>query len=275
MITISKEDLERIIPVTASSHVGVYESIMPILDDTSAYVCENVLGEAAMVALDAEPDGELLQLAKRYIAHLAVLSVLRQLDVVLTPTGFGVVSNDNVSPASKQRVDALESSLRTAKEKARWKLLRYLCQVEGWGEQPIAYGLIDNLYDGHCFFFDGGHPQRTYLDWEAAQQAITEADDYLRVHISDELMNDMLAAYRTYSDRFRSYLPAIRLVRRVTGLWIGSSPEHAAIPFRRLIRTIESDEDIYALYFNSTAYEVNHHEVFQNTKDSTAFVFGG
>lgn len=272
-MTISKEELERFVPVTASSHDAVYESVLPSIGTTAAYVCENILGEVGTAA--AGSDATLTECAKRYIALLAVLSVLRQLDLVLTSTGFGVVSNDNLTPASKQRVDALEGALRTDKEKARWTLLRYLCRVDGWGKQPVAYGLIDSLYDGYCFFFDSGHPQRTYIDWEAAQQAITEADEYLRVHIGDGLMNDMITAFRTNSDRYSAYQPAIRLIRQITDMWVGGRREHTDIPFRRLIRTVESDRELYSLYFNSTAYEVNHHETFQNTKDSTAFFFAG
>ena len=50
--------------------------------------------------------------ARRCVAIRAMLRVFRQLDIVLTPTGFGVVSTDNVKPASRERVAALRDELQ-------------------------------------------------------------------------------------------------------------------------------------------------------------------
>lgn len=274
-IIISKGELEQFVPVMASSHDRVYEAIMPVLDDIAELVSENILGPVGDKVLNNEPDGRLMQAVKTYASHLAVLAVFRQLDLVLTPTGFGVVSNDNVSPASKQRVDALEGALRTGREKAYWRLVNQLRTVGGWGGQPLAAGIVEYLYDGVCFFFSGGHRQRTYVDWEAARQPVMEADDFLRVRIGNELMDDMVAGYRTNSERYLAYHPAVSLVRKITGLWISGGRDSIGIPLRRLIQVIEKDSSLYSLYFTSSAYEFNHHETFQNTQDSTAFVFNG
>ena len=274
-IIISKEELEQFIPVMASSHDVVFDAVRPTIDDIAETVCENLLGPVGVAALDSESEGCLMRAVKKYVSHQAVLAVLRQLDLVLTPTGFGVVSNDNVSPASKQRVDALEGALRTGREKAYWRLVDLLRTVNDWGNQPLAVGIVEYLYDGVCFFFGDGHLQRTYIDWEAARQAVMEADEYLRVRIGNELMDDMIAGYRTNSERYQACLPAVSLVRKITGLWISRGRDSIDFPLRRLIQVIEKDRSLYSLYFTSSAYEFNHHETFQNTKDSAAFVFNG
>lgn len=109
MITIYKEDFERALPVGVSAHDEVFESVMPAIDSTLDRYCSNMLGEAGIkLVTETDDDSALKFYFKKLVCIDAFLSVLRQLDLVLTPTGFGIVSNDNVSPASKQRVDALE-----------------------------------------------------------------------------------------------------------------------------------------------------------------------
>lgn len=53
------------------------------------------------------------QMVKDYICLLAFYNELPQMDLILTPTGFGIVSNNTLAPASKERVENLkENTLR-------------------------------------------------------------------------------------------------------------------------------------------------------------------
>ena len=108
-ITITKSDFEQALPVGAAANDSVYESVKPVLGRQLAFSNAVLLGVAGMAYLEEKgEDSPLLRWYKQLVCLSAFLSVLRQLDLVLTPTGFGVVSNDNLAPASKQRVDALE-----------------------------------------------------------------------------------------------------------------------------------------------------------------------
>ena len=120
MIAIEKQDFEWSLPVGMSAHDEVYDSVKPAIDTALDNYCITLLGDVGIQQVMAAEEGTAL---KRYFKMMVCidgfLSVLRQLDLVLTPTGFGIVSNDTVSPASKQRVDALEAQLRTALCRAR------------------------------------------------------------------------------------------------------------------------------------------------------------
>lgn len=50
--------------------------------------------------------------AVRIVALKAFADAIPSLDIVVTPTGFGVVSTDAIAPASKERIDRLVNSLR-------------------------------------------------------------------------------------------------------------------------------------------------------------------
>lgn len=273
-IIITKEELEQLVPVTASSHDRVYEAVMPTLDSISERVCMDILGPAGEAALNDEPNGKLMSAVKRFIAHMAVLDVFRQLDIVLTPTGFGVVSNDTVSPASKQRVDALEASLQTSRCRAEWALIDRLRHVENWGRQQQAQ-IITCIYDGTTFF---SRPDlhRTEKQWEDFQTGeFWNVDEFVRQQIGSPLVDDILVAYRTDAERYQDYYEAVCIIRRIFELWLSGGRDAVAVALRRLIEVIEADRETFALYFSSSAFELHHHETFQNTKDSTAFVFNG
>ena len=143
---ITKTEFENIVSVATSSHVEVYEKVepqfVPTLDECKA----GVLGDVGTSAIEGEGNEKLKNAVKKWVALQAFLSVFRQLDLVLTPTGFGVVSTQQMAPASKQRVDALIGHLRDSILIARGQLLAELCHVSGWGTTTQALENIDNLF---------------------------------------------------------------------------------------------------------------------------------
>lgn len=119
-ITITKSDFEQALPAGAAANDSVYESVKPSIERQLSFSKDVLLGVAGMQRMEDLGEGSsLVNWFKQLVCLSAFLSMLRQLDLVLTPTGFGVVSNDNLAPASKQRVDALEGQLRTQ----YWKTL--------------------------------------------------------------------------------------------------------------------------------------------------------
>ena len=115
MTQISQSDFQLVLPVGVSAHDEVYESVAPAIDTAINNYSTMLLGDAGMRLIEsADGSTPVEQYFKQLVSINAFLSVFRQLDLVLTPTGFGIVSNETLSPASKQRVDALEGQLRTA-----------------------------------------------------------------------------------------------------------------------------------------------------------------
>ena len=62
----------------------------------------------------------------KLIATEAFMQAIPNLDLVLTPNGFGIVSNSNVAPASKDRVERLINSLEALRDNA---IEQYLNEV--------------------------------------------------------------------------------------------------------------------------------------------------
>lgn len=147
MIAILKEDFERSLPVGASAHDEVFEAVYPAIEAALNNYYDMLLGEPGAQRVESTDESEPLKYYfKMLVCVDAFLSVLRQLDLVLTSTGFGIVSNDTISPASKQRVDALEGQLRTALCRARAMVVQQL-RSEEWGVTEQAQNFVRDFVD--------------------------------------------------------------------------------------------------------------------------------
>jgi hypothetical protein len=277
-ITISKNDFEAALPVGVSAHDEVYESVEHAFGDEISIVKDSLLGEGGMRKLEA--DGEtstLMNFLRKYICVSAFLSVLRQLDLVLTPTGFGVVSNDNVAPASKQRVDALEAQLYTQRIKLKANVLNLL-RSEEWGATEQAKKAIPCLYDAYTFFFET-HEHAAYADWSAYGATIEGADELLRETMSDAQMDDILDAFRRAdTGRMDGYRQLVSLITRFTDTYNVKGNDVVSTPVgRRIMRLLDDDanKETFALYRASEEYKAYHDEPFKNDKEASCYVFNG
>lgn len=277
-ITITKSDFEQALPVGAAANDSVYESVKPAIARQLSFSNDALLGVAGMQRMEELGEGStLVNWYKQLVCLSAFLSVLRQLDLVLTPTGFGVVSNDNLAPASKQRVDALEGELRTQYHKTLAMTLNGL-RSENWGATDQARHFIDHVYDEYTYFFET-HRNGTYIDWNSYQNTVEEAEEMLRTKMGDRQMDDILDAFRRSDpNRLELYREVIACIIRFTDTWAVKGVATLKQPvYRRLMRIIDSEEgkETFKLYRESIAYKANHHETFTNTKDSAGYVFNG
>ena len=101
-IQISKDDFEQSILAATSSHSEVFESVEPHFKESYQRLCQQILGVVGEAALETSDD--LREAVIKAVCLDAFLGVVRHLDLVLTPTGFGVVANNEVTPASAARV---------------------------------------------------------------------------------------------------------------------------------------------------------------------------
>lgn len=124
-----------------------------IFDDALEIAQDSLVTEILGVDLEArleernEEDAKLLKLCKRIISQQAFLASIPELDLVLTDSGFAVVSNDQMTMASKDRVQALTISLRQKLDEGKDALILYLLknqEYDSWrGTEEF-----DRLSDG-------------------------------------------------------------------------------------------------------------------------------
>ncbi len=269
---ITKQEFEKILSVATSSHMEVYEKVEPQFMAAYDECKADVLGDMGTSAAEDGQHTDLTADVKRWVALKAVLAVFRQLDLVLTPTGFGVVSTQQMAPASKQRVDALIGHLRDSTLIAHGKLLSSLCRISGWGGTEQARENIDTLFYDFRMLQKMQGPAASHLEWQAAQRLIGQADEALRLKLSNQYMDYLLNAVRCGTVTIDDH-PVIFQCRHIINLWIAGEQDAVKLKMHRLLNMLDTDLVRYSIYAEF-GYPVNHHETFQNTQDAPAYIFG-
>ena len=138
------EILLQFVPNVLKSVQGetlLLDKIAPHLEGAEAWLTTTFLGEAVLAKLPQETDNnQLLHFSRMAVVAEAMLHAVPQLDLVLTPNGFGIVSNSNIAPASKERVERLLLSLEKMRDDTLSVLLPLLAKEAAWAaSDPCAY----------------------------------------------------------------------------------------------------------------------------------------
>jgi len=131
----SDEELRLYLPNalrTVTGEMSFFDKLTPDLDAAEAWLTLHVIAPQSLNSLPDEAAQELaFTLARRIVVSDALLRAVPQLDLVLTPNGFGIVSNQNIVPASKDRVDRLLASLELVRDRSLQQLLTMLYAANG------------------------------------------------------------------------------------------------------------------------------------------------
>lgn len=123
---------------TVEGETSFYDKVLPWLDTAEKWLFHQFIGDDFAATLVGMQENEPVKMAaKAVVAHEAMRKAVPALDLVLTPNGFGIVSNQNVAPASKERVERLILSLETSRDDAIELLIKYLFEQQEWYESPI------------------------------------------------------------------------------------------------------------------------------------------
>ena len=127
----------------------LFDKIAPHLEVAEAWLTTTFLSEAVLTELLPVLDNannKLLHYARMAVVAEAMLHAVPQLDLVLTPNGFGVVSNTNIAPASKERVERLLLSLEKMRDDTLAVLLPLLTQEVAWATNDPCQYFVQTLY---------------------------------------------------------------------------------------------------------------------------------
>ena len=125
----SQKEFEKFVPSLRDGGEEIYKGIKPYLQP-AYWRLKNELKVELM-------NNKCAPYFRRAVYATAAYNALPTLDLVATPNGFGVVSNQNIAPASKERVAALRESLRQYKSDCKDQCLeRYF--------QEAIEGFVDN-----------------------------------------------------------------------------------------------------------------------------------
>lgn len=275
-IIIKREDFERAVPAFRSPTPEVWNKVQRYVEGCTA-------NWQAIITTDATlPDHVAATLATA-ICLRAAYDAVPQMDLVLTPTGFGIVSNQNTAPASRERVDALRLQLR-----------RDACRLE---DNVLSYLAAHNLMTlrrsransllwtpSLCTLYgirtpEGGEVLREEFD--AMATALHAASARVVDVISPELYAALVT--RQYADdeglvpdpspKESAYGEALLMARQLMAAHVMHG-RGIADHTRHLINYIEAHADQLDEYRLSPTYQARHTTQYENKQTDPSFFFG-
>ena len=145
-IVTSDAQLRRLIPhvlATVEGEATLLEKLAPFLETSEEWAMQNFVPDDLFETIAATPEAaettsdsaaiEALRkpLEKVIVSH-ALMNAIPSLDLVLTPNGFGIVSNQNIAPASKERVERLRDSLEAERDRNLENMVLRLASRNDW-----------------------------------------------------------------------------------------------------------------------------------------------
>ncbi len=295
MIEIDKNTFERVVPAFKTPTGEVFKKVERFVKEAAAE-WDSVMVEGAKLSAVIE---EKLKVA---ICSRAAYNAMPHLDLVLTPTGFGIVSNQNTAPASKERVGALREQLRIDASEMEDDVMEYLAWQNLMVDRQMRvrnllwtarlmdrYGIrpTDNvlerlsqrnvLWQAPYFYGYGTRTKDTRRVYKEERQelmtAIHDANARLVDVISPEL-NEALIAFQyggVKPDDTVLYAMLLENARYLLAAYVMQQP--TAHFERQLLDTLMKHAAEIPEFFNSRTYEAYKVKAYENGKDDACYFF--
>lgn len=186
-------DLRRYIPNQVCAVKGehtLYDKIAYWLDTAEQWIYATFCPTTVADAILADKSLSALHTALSAVAaHQALADAIPSLDLVQTLNGFAVVSNQNLAPASRDRVDRLIAAHRSQRDIAISALIPLLAAVPQWRDTPQCGFFRSTLFPTPAHIRPFASGAATWERYQELHPAIAAAEDRLAAeYISPELM---------------------------------------------------------------------------------------
>ena len=271
MIRIDKETFEKIVLAATSSTAEVFDMMSDRFDISKTKLKANVFG--TVLDIDNLPDAINAD-AERFIYMDAFTDAIPMLDLVLTPTGFGVVSNQNVAPASRDRVESLRKLAKECADDAMDNIIVGLLGNNAWDDSGYAKLLVSSLYYTGSQLRDYAGKQSAHrsdllllrpLIYEAEELIIRQLSSVMYHYLLSQIRQAVLLDYETL---------LVYSLNKAIGFYINNKKDSFKRELNNAVNVMEGDLEKFPVYRDSEAYKVKHFEFYKNEKDDSCYFFG-
>lgn len=271
MMDISRENFEFFCPSAIMPDDEVFNRVRAYLEAGKRLAC-GIVGPLCE-SLDADTALEKCCVAVACLE--ALYEAIPHLDLVLTPNGFGVVSNQNVAPASRDRVSALRLAVRDSRDDAIDTLLDALRRREAWrtsGEAALFF-LASLVWDAHRQLPLMGVTDAHRTKLMEMRPRIAAAEEVLQHYISNALHDELCAAQLACAET-ADQTEVIRRSLVFMGAQVAGDNTMARFHMSKLVEYLEQHLTDFPTYEASTAHQANTFTPYENKKDDTTYFFG-
>ncbi len=208
------------------------------------------------------------------MVYHAYLSAIPSLDLILTPNGFGIVSNSNVIPASKERVERLMDSLELERDRNIEMLLRRLSSQNNWLETKQGCYFASTLFPFISLCNRLAIREHIWSNYQHLHDRLIKIENVLaETYFSHEQMqvfrNLVITHLRTAKPLEEQ---VIRTLQSLEMLLVSDMQVHPQ-SFYDLVNIIRENEEVFPAWHSSSVAELYTPKVFINKKRSSGYWF--
>ena len=140
---ITNDQLHELIPhviATVEGEPTLVEKLGSFLEEAELWAEQNFLSD------ELEITDDILPFVQKVVAYHAFLTAIPSLDLVLTPTGFGIVNTTTIVPAAKERIERLQLSIESLRDDAIEQLLHRLAPNPAWQRSAPGHYFASTLF---------------------------------------------------------------------------------------------------------------------------------
>lgn len=274
--SISDEHIRRYYPNVlhpAKGEQPLSEKLLPYLEAAERWVIDTFVGDLTYrLIIDSHKD--LFEIAVSIIIHEGMRCAIPEFDLILTPNGFGIVSNNTIAPASKERVERLIYQSIENRDLAIEALLRHIVRVEEWRESDQCKFFGSTFYPNIDICQKVGLRSNKWEEYLKLREKMLIVEEKLAVQfLSRSLMNalryELISSYNMENTSRRHVVQVIRAY--IADILRGDGPDVKIII--DLVDYIRNDfEDFIEWHASDTAMLFSP-PVFENKKTSGGYFF--
>lgn len=278
----SNETLLKYIPNTLKAVAGeqsLYDKIQYHLQQSEAWLTNTFVSADTMSRIKTYSDATpLLHHCRMTLAADAMLHAVPQLDLILTPNGFGIVSTSNIAPASKERIERLLASLEKLRDDALAIILAMLPDAHHWTSSSQYDYFAATMFPTLDIVSQLGYSDHIWQRYQGIHTQLLTIEQRLA---SDFFSPELMTALRTANilskwDNTLDSTQYKRIYQRIAAiefsiLRIGEYPMPSIIDTVNIIRT--ANGNLFAEWKNSDTAKLFENHGYKNKKQSAGYFF--
>lgn len=284
LLITTNEQLTALLPNIAVSVEGespLIEKLTPFLNAAEQWVCDTFLSSAMLADIISWDVADTLRnTTTQVIVYEAFRCALPHLDVILTPNGFGIVSNTNIAPASKERISRLLDSLLENRDAAIAQLLSILCRLPQWLSTEQAEFFRATMFPNTAL---ANRFQRIaegrWEQYNTLRLALLPIEEHIATqYISEPLISTLRAQVQSCQFSTEKHKHICRVLQAVevdclkdTTSTTLSSQAHRTLA--QLVELIRSNPEDFPEWHDSTTAQLYAPPIFENKKESKGYWF--
>ena len=277
-LSLTEKKLRHYLPnffVTVEGETPLLEKLTPFIEMSEDWIIQTFTSESTFNTILGYMDANLLKpILYRVVVNNALMAAIPTLDLVLTPNGFGIVSNQNIAPASKERVDRLLASLEKERDNAIEQMLLRLPVASKWLKSEQCAYFTATLFPNLSLCRRLAISEHLWEQYQALQPKLVKIESVLaETYFSHEQMN--IFREKTLYALTNCHPLMEQVIRSLQSLelMLVSDMNVHTQAFFDLVNIIRENKNVFPQWHASNVAQLYIPKLFSNKKTSGGYWF--